>query len=304
MDQTTTLASRASVRAGWALSILVALFLLMDGGMKLVPLQPVLDTMPTLGWPDDIGLIRALGGLTIAITALYLWPRTAPLGAVLLTGYLGGAIATHLRIGSPWPTHILFGLYVGTLAWVGLWLRDPRVRGFLAKSAGKEATMAEVRSFLWFADHAREAVEFYTSVVPNSSVDDVAVMQNDSPSGPPGSVEVIPFTLGGQAFTAMKAGPYDPFNHAFSISVECDGQAELDRIWNALLEGGKAEQCGWLVDRYGLSWQIVPKRLGELMADPDQAKAKRVGEAMMKMVKLDIGELERAAEASATADAS
>jgi predicted 3-demethylubiquinone-9 3-methyltransferase (glyoxalase superfamily) len=165
--------------------------------------------------------------------------------------------------------------------------------------------MVQVRSFLWFADHAREAVEFYTSVVPNSSLDNVAVMQNDSPSGPPGSVEVIPFTLAGQAFTAMKAGPYDPFNHAFSIMVECADQAELDRIWNALLEGGKTEQCGWLRDRYGLSWQIVPKRLGELMSDPDRAKAKRVGEAMMKMVKLDIAELERAAESPspATADA-
>ncbi len=96
----------------------------------------------------------------------------------------------------------------------------------------------------------------------------------------------------------MKAGPLDPFNHSFSISVECADQAELDRIWNAQLEGGKAEQCGWLVDRYGLSWQIVPKRLGELMADPDKAKARRVGEAMMKMVKLDIAALERAAEAA------
>jgi hypothetical protein len=132
MDETTAAGGGGSVRAGWVLSILVALFLLMDGGMKLVPLQPVLDTMPALGWPDDIGLIRALGGLTIAITALYLWPRTAALGAVLLTGYLGGAIATHLRIGSPWLSHTLFGLYVGTLAWVGLWLRDPRVRALLA----------------------------------------------------------------------------------------------------------------------------------------------------------------------------
>ena len=120
-----------SARAGWVLSILVALFLLMDGGMKLVPLQPVLDTMPTLGWPNDIGIIRAIGTLLIVITALYLWPRTAPLGAVLLTGYLGGAIATHLRIGSPWFTHTLFGLYVGALAWIGLWLRDPRLRALM-----------------------------------------------------------------------------------------------------------------------------------------------------------------------------
>jgi predicted 3-demethylubiquinone-9 3-methyltransferase (glyoxalase superfamily) len=128
-------------------------------------------------------------------------------------------------------------------------------------------------------------------------------MQNDSPSGPAGSVEVIAFTLAGAPFTAMKAGPYDPFNHAFSISVECADQAELDRIWNALLEGGQAEQCGWLRDRYGLCWQIVPKRLNQLMADPDKARAKRVGEAMMKMVRIDIAELERAAEAPSAADA-
>src|SRR4051812_778382 len=102
----------------------------------------------------------------------------------------------------------------------------------------------------------------------------------------------------------MKAGPLDPFNHAFSISVECVDQAELDRIWNALLDGGQAEQCGWLRDRYGLAWQIVPKRLNELMADPDKAKAKRVGEAMLKMVKLDIAALESAADdATARADA-
>lgn len=124
-----------SARAGWVLSILVALFLLMDGGMKVVPFQPVLDTMSMLGWPTDLGLIRAIGALLIAIAALYLWPRTAPLGAVLLTGYLGGAIATHLRIGSPWLTHTLFGAYVGAMAWIGLWLRDPRLRALFGQHA-------------------------------------------------------------------------------------------------------------------------------------------------------------------------
>ena len=126
-----TMTRSGSAKAGWVLSVLVALFLLMDGGMKLVPLQPVLDTMPAIGWPIDLPLIRALGAILIAITALYLWPRTAPLGAVLLTGYLGGAIATHLRIGSPWLTHTLFGLYVGMIAWIGLWLRDARVRALV-----------------------------------------------------------------------------------------------------------------------------------------------------------------------------
>ena len=92
---------------------------------------------------------------------------------------------------------------------------------------------------------------------------------------------------------AIEAGPLDPFNHSFSIMVECD--TEIDRLWDALREGGKTEQCGWLQDRWGLSWQIAPKRLGELMSDPDNAKAKRVAEAMLKMVKFDIAELEAVA---------
>lgn len=155
--------------------------------------------------------------------------------------------------------------------------------------------MVAVRSHLWFADHAREAVAFYVAVVPNSAIERSTTMPADSPSGPAGSVEVIEFTLGGQSFTAIQAGPLDPFNHSFSIMVECDDQAEVDRIWAALLDGGQAEQCGWLRDRYGLSWQIVPRRLNELMADPDRAKAKRVAQAMLGMIKLDIAALERAA---------
>jgi len=155
--------------------------------------------------------------------------------------------------------------------------------------------MSNVRSFLWFADRVGEAVEFYTSLVPGSSIGQRWTMPTDSPSGPAGSVEVIDFTLGGQAFTAMQAGPLDPFNHSFSVMVECDDQAEIDRIWDALLDGGRAEQCGWLRDRYGLSWQIVPRWLNELMVDPDRARAKRAADAMMGMVKLDIAALKRAA---------
>jgi predicted 3-demethylubiquinone-9 3-methyltransferase (glyoxalase superfamily) len=108
--------------------------------------------------------------------------------------------------------------------------------------------------------------------------------------------QIVEFTLFGQPFQAISAGPLDPFNHAVSFIVNCGDQAEVDRYWNALLDGGKAEQCGWLKDRYGLSWQIVPTALGELMTDPDRAKAKRVGDAMLKMVKLDIAKLEAAAE--------
>ena len=119
-------------------------------------------------------------------------------------------------------------------------------------------------------------------------------MPSESPSGPPGSVKVVEFVLFGQEFMAITAGPLDPFNHAVSFVVNCEDQAEVDRYWNALLDGGSAEQCGWLKDRYGLSWQIVPTVLGELMTGGDPARAKRVAEAMLKMVKLDVAALEAA----------
>jgi predicted 3-demethylubiquinone-9 3-methyltransferase (glyoxalase superfamily) len=111
-------------------------------------------------------------------------------------------------------------------------------------------------------------------------------------------VKVVEFTLMGQPFMAISAGPLDPFNHAVSFAVLCDDQAEIDRLWSALSQGGKTEQCGWLKDRYGLCWQIVPTVLGEMMKDPDRTRAKRVAEAMLKMTKLDIGMLQRAYNAS------
>lgn len=120
--------SRKSVWAGRVLSGLVVAFLLFDGVIKLVPLQVVLDSVKQLGWPNDVDTARLLGLLTLASTIIYAIPRTSVLGAILLTGYLGGAIATHLRIGSPLFTHILFGAYLGIMLWGGLWLRDPRLR--------------------------------------------------------------------------------------------------------------------------------------------------------------------------------
>jgi len=111
----------------------------------------------------------------------------------------------------------------------------------------------------------------------------------------PLAVEVVDFTLCGMAFQAISAGPLDPFNHAVSFMVECEDQAEIDRYWNALLDGGQPEQCGWLRDRYGLAWQIVPRMLNDYIRDPDRARSKRVNEAMLKMVKLDIAALEAAA---------
>ncbi len=121
--------------AGRVLSGIVVLFLLLDGGMKLVPLQVVSDTMVQLGWPADPPTIRALGVVLIASALLYVYPRTALLGAILLTAYLGGAVATHVRIGSPLFSHILFGVYVGALAWIGLLLREPRLRTLLMPRA-------------------------------------------------------------------------------------------------------------------------------------------------------------------------
>jgi predicted 3-demethylubiquinone-9 3-methyltransferase (glyoxalase superfamily) len=153
----------------------------------------------------------------------------------------------------------------------------------------------KVTQHLWFEKDMEAAIGFYTSLIPGSSVQWISPLLAETPSGPPGSVKVASFTLGDQRYMAIEAGPLDPFNHSFSIMVECETQGDLDRLWDALKAGGSVEQCGWLKDRWGLSWQIAPKRLAELMSDPDQAKVKRVTEAMLTMVKLDIAPLEAAA---------
>lgn len=147
---------------------------------------------------------------------------------------------------------------------------------------------------LWYTKEAAEAARFYASIFPDSRVDAVTSLPADTPSGPAGSVEVVEFTLLGQPFMAISAGPLDPFNHAVSFMVECDDQAELDRYWDALAADGTVEACGWVRDRYGLCWQIVPRMLGECMRDPDRAAARRTTEAMLKMKKLDIAALEAA----------
>jgi predicted 3-demethylubiquinone-9 3-methyltransferase (glyoxalase superfamily) len=154
--------------------------------------------------------------------------------------------------------------------------------------------MQKITPFLWYSKEAEEAGRFYASIFPDSRVTRVTTLPSESPSGPPGSVKVVDFVLFGQAFVAMSAGPLDPFNHAVSFVVNCADQAEIDRYWNALLEGGSAEQCGWLKDRFGLLWQIVPTVLFEMMAAPDRVKAKRASDAMLKMVKLDIATLQAA----------
>ena len=132
--------SKASVLwTGRILSSLVVLFLLFDGAIKLVPLQVVIDTVIPLGWPSDATTWRALGIVLIASALLYAYPRTSVLGAILITAYLGGAVATHMRIGSPLFSHTLFGVYLGLILWAGLWLRDPRVRALIPLSKGTTA---------------------------------------------------------------------------------------------------------------------------------------------------------------------
>lgn len=156
---------------------------------------------------------------------------------------------------------------------------------------------SKILTHLWYAEHAEEAARFYASVFPDSRVDRVWSLPADSPSGPAGTVTVVDFTILGQRFQAISAGPHHEFNDAISIVVQCDDQAELDRYWNALLQdGGKPQACGWLIDRWGLRWQIVPKVLDELIRDTDPQRARRVADAMLKMVKLDVAALQKAGE--------
>jgi predicted 3-demethylubiquinone-9 3-methyltransferase (glyoxalase superfamily) len=147
---------------------------------------------------------------------------------------------------------------------------------------------------LWYVKEAEEAARFYCSIFPNSRIDRVATSAAESPSGPPGSVVMVNFTLNGQPFFAMSAGPLDPFNHAMSITVQCENQEEIDRYWNVLKAGGAAEPCGWVRDKYGVAWQVSSPLLDDMMASPDRDKAKRAMEAMLKMEKLDLAELQRA----------
>jgi predicted 3-demethylubiquinone-9 3-methyltransferase (glyoxalase superfamily) len=148
---------------------------------------------------------------------------------------------------------------------------------------------------LWYSKEAEEAARFYAAVFPDSRVDRVTALPADSPSGPAGSVSVVEFTLCSQPFMAISAGPHHDFNDAISLRVSCESQEEIDRYWNALLEnGGKPQACGWIIDKYGLRWQIAPTALGEMMTDSDKSKAKRVAEEMLKQVKFDVAALKRA----------
>lgn len=154
--------------------------------------------------------------------------------------------------------------------------------------------MTRLIPHLWYSAEAEEAARFYVSVIPDSRIDHVSTLPVETPSGPAGSVTIVEFTLAGQPVTGFTGGPLDPFNHAISLMIECDTQEDIDRIWDALLDGGTPEECGWLRDRWGVSWQIAPRRLMEMIRGEDRAAAARAAEAMRGMVKLDIAALERA----------
>jgi len=153
--------------------------------------------------------------------------------------------------------------------------------------------MQKIMPCLWFDDQAEEAVNFYTSIFKNSKVMEIARYGEEGP-GEKGKVMTMTFSLDGQEFMALNGGPVFTFSPAISFMVNCETQEEVDRLWKKLTEGGQEEQCGWLRDKYGVSWQIVPTVLGELMSDPDAEKVKRVTRAMLQMVKLDIEGLKRA----------
>ncbi|MFP3992110.1 VOC family protein [Streptomyces sp. E11-3] len=154
--------------------------------------------------------------------------------------------------------------------------------------------MQKITTFLWFDDQAEEAAEFYTSVFGGDS--QVLDVQRYGEAGPgePGSVMVVSFELAGQKFAALNGGPQFKFTEAISLSVDCEDQAEVDTLWAKLTEGGEESQCGWLKDRYGLSWQITPRILPELLSDPDPAKAERAMKAMLGMQKIDVQALKDA----------
>ena len=155
--------------------------------------------------------------------------------------------------------------------------------------------MQKITPFLWFDDKAEEAMNFYISIFRNSQALTVTRYGESGP-GPKGSVMTAHFSLDGQEFIALNGGPQFTFTPAISFVVNCETQAELDELWEKLSAGGKEVQCGWLEDRYGLSWQIVPRILGELLSDPDETKAQRVMQAMLQMVKIDMEALRRAYE--------
>ncbi len=151
-----------------------------------------------------------------------------------------------------------------------------------------------ITTFFWFDHQAEEAAQFYTSLFPNSAMGPITYYSGANPFAEVGSVMTVEFTVMGQPFAGLNGGPLYQFSPATSFAVPCDSQDEIDRLWDALCEGGTPEQCGWLRDRFGVSWQIVPSGLSAMMRDPDAAKVERVTLALMAMEKLDLAALQRA----------
>ena len=157
--------------------------------------------------------------------------------------------------------------------------------------------MQKITTFLWFDSQAEEAAKFYTSIFKNSKIETVT-RYGDAGPGSKGSVMTIAFELDGQKFVALNGGPVYQFNPAISFVVNCEGQEEVDHYWEKLTAGGKEIQCGWLVDKYGVSWQVVPKALVEMLRDKDPARSQRVMKAMFQMKKIDIAGLKAAYDQS------
>jgi len=158
--------------------------------------------------------------------------------------------------------------------------------------------MSKISPCLWFDGQAEEAAKFYAAVIPGSRVDAVHRAPSEFPGGKQGAVLTVEFTVAGMPFVGLNGGPHFKFNEAVSFQIYTDDQAETDRLTNALSAVPEAEQCGWLKDKFGLSWQITPRRLLELMTDRDARRAKRAMDAMMQMKRIDIAALERAANAA------
>jgi predicted 3-demethylubiquinone-9 3-methyltransferase (glyoxalase superfamily) len=156
--------------------------------------------------------------------------------------------------------------------------------------------MQKIVPCLWFNGNAEEAAEFYVSLLPDSRIDRILKSPADTPSGSAGMVLTVEFTLAGVQYVGLNGGSQFPFTEAVSFQIHCEDQPEVDRLWAALAKGGVEIACSWVKDRYGLPWQVVPKRLIELLNDPDKDRARRVQEAMMQMVKIDIAAIERAAD--------
>ncbi len=162
--------------------------------------------------------------------------------------------------------------------------------------------MSKISPCLWFDGEAEEAAKFYVSLLPDSRIEKVQKNTVDGPAGKAGTVLVVEFTLAGQRFMALNGGTRFEYTHAISFKIDCADQAEVDRLWDALsANGGSIERCGWLKDRFGVSWQIVPTALVQYLGGPDPAGAKRAMQAMMQMVKLDIAGLKNAYEGKSAA---